>query len=45
MLKGDRDVHSEIKKMKACTQTKPKCVNGKSQSTQIAELFAEKGNT
>ncbi len=42
MLKGGRDFHSEIKKIKACTQTIPKCVNGKSEPTEIAELFAEK---
>ncbi len=42
MLKGGRDFHSEIKKIKACTQTIPKCVNGKSEPPEIAELFAEK---
>ncbi len=42
MLKGGRDFQSENKKIKACTQTKPKCVNGKSEPTEITELFAEK---
>ncbi len=42
MLKGGRDFHSEIKKIKVCMQPIPKCVNEKSEPTEIAELFAEK---
>ncbi len=44
MLKGGRDFHSEIKKVKACTQTLPKRVISKTEPTYIAELFAGKTN-
>ncbi len=42
MLKGGRDLHSEMKKIKACTETPPKCVNDKTELTDIAELFVGK---